>query len=83
MADLITIAGFSLIGGQAPNAGAAFVILKPWDQRTRPEEQIQGLIGKVRAQLSQFPEATIAAFNPPSIPGLGNTGGSHGQAAGI
>ena len=75
MADLITIAGFSLIGGRAPNAGAAFVILKPWDERTKKEEQIQGLLAKVRGQLAQFPEATIAAFNPPSIPGLGNTGG--------
>src|SRR3954447_6774336 len=43
VADLITIAGFSLIGGRAPNAGAAFVILKPWDERTKKEEQIQGL----------------------------------------
>ena len=75
VADLITIAGFSLIGGRAPNAGAAFVILKPWDERTKKEEQIQGLLAKVRGQLAAVPRGHHRGLQPARIPGLGNTGG--------
>src|SRR4051812_11852168 len=75
VADAITIAGFSLLGGNASNSGTSFVILKPWGERDDKATQIDGLLTKVRGELAAFPEATMSAFNPPSIPGLGSTGG--------
>ena len=75
VADVISISGFSPISGSTTNAGFAIVVLKPWDQRTTPQTGINGILGKVRAELAAMPQAQINAFNPPSIPGLGSTGG--------
>lgn len=74
---VFTVAGFDLLGGgQKSSAGAIFAVLNDWDQRTRPDQAIQAKIGKTFAVTGQkVPEATVLALNPPSIPGLGNTGG--------
>jgi len=76
VSDVISVAGFSLVGGSnAPNVGLSIVVLKPWDERTMPETQIDGILAGVRARLAALPAAMVTAFNPPSIPGLGTTGG--------
>src|SRR5690242_530920 len=76
VADTIALSGFSLISGtNQSNAGSVIAILKPWDQRTTPETQVQGIIGKLRGPMAAIPSAMVTAFNPPAIPGLGNTGG--------
>ncbi len=76
IADAIELSGFSLINGtQEPNAGAVIAILKPWGQRTKAATQVSGVIGALQKQFDAIPAATITAFNPPAIPGLGRTGG--------
>jgi multidrug efflux pump len=74
--DAIELSGFSLINGtQQPNAGAVIAILKPWGQRKGAGLSALGIIGKLQQQFNAIPAASIAAFNPPAIPGLGHTGG--------
>jgi HAE1 family hydrophobic/amphiphilic exporter-1 len=52
-----------------------FVTLKPWDQRTKREEQYREIETRLNQNLSQLPEGVAFDFSPPSIPGVGNAGG--------
>ena len=73
--DIITVAGYSLIGGAGPNNGLGIVMLKDWDERTTPELGLRGLIPRLQGQLWAMPDAQIMVFNPPPIPGLGTGSG--------
>ena len=76
VADTIALSGFSLISGtNQSNAGSVIAILKPWGDRGTADTQVQGIINKLRGPMAAIPSATVTAFNPPAIPGLGNTGG--------
>ncbi|MCU0526753.1 MAG: efflux RND transporter permease subunit [Elainella sp. Prado103] len=68
------VTGFSF-AGVAPNQGIMFTLLKPWEERTRPDQQVQALIQQVQGQFFSIPDAMIFALNPPAIQGLGNFGG--------
>lgn len=68
------VTGFSF-AGVAPNQGIMFTLLKPWEERTRPNQQVQALIQQIQGQFFAIPEAMIFALNPPAIQGLGNFGG--------
>ena len=71
------IAGFDLLGGgQKSSAGASFAVLKDWDQRKSSDQSVNAMVGAVFGFAAKnVPEASVVALNPPSIPGLGNTGG--------
>src|ERR1700676_4785265 len=56
------------------NSAVEFAILKPWDQRP-PEQNASNIVASVRPKLLQIPGAFALSFDPPSIPGLGTTGG--------
>ena len=76
VANVIELAGFSLVTStNASNAGSIIAILKPWGQRTSQSESSLGIIAALTPQFNALPSATIAAFNPPAIPGIGRTGG--------
>jgi hydrophobic/amphiphilic exporter-1 (mainly G- bacteria), HAE1 family len=68
------VTGFSF-AGVAPNQGIMFTLLKPWEERSRPEQQVGALIGQAQMGYFGIPEAQIFALNPPAIQGLGNFGG--------
>ncbi len=77
--DVFDVGGFSFTGS-APNRGIMFVQLQPWSSRTSADEQIGALLyyGKhaiVPQFAKQIPEATVLAFNPPAINGVGSFGG--------
>jgi hydrophobe/amphiphile efflux-1 (HAE1) family protein len=56
------------------NSAVEFAILKPWDQR--PADQgASNIVNSVRPKLLGLPGAIALSFDPPSIPGLGTTGG--------
>ena len=74
VAHVISIAGYSILSGAASNVGLQIAVLKPWKERGE-DETVDALLGRLRPHLAAVPQATIAAFNPPSIPGLGSTGG--------
>jgi HAE1 family hydrophobic/amphiphilic exporter-1 len=71
-----TVEGFSLLSQvQATYNAFFFVTLKPWDERKKASEQILPIRAHINAELSKLSEATAAAFSPPSIPGVGTSGG--------
>jgi multidrug efflux pump len=57
------------------NQATMFVPLHHWDERKNESEQVPGLIGAAFEEFAKIPEALVMAFNAPSIPGLGSTGG--------
>lgn len=73
--DIITVSGYSLIGGAGPNNGLGIMILKDWDERKDPELGLKSLIPRIQGQLWALPDAQIMVFNPPPIPGLGTGSG--------
>jgi hydrophobe/amphiphile efflux-1 (HAE1) family protein len=56
------------------NSAVEFAILKPWDERP-PEQNASRIVTAVLPKLLSIPEAIALSFDPPSIPGLGTTGG--------
>ena len=72
-----TVGGFSLLTRvSASYQGFFFVGLKPWSQRETPELEAKAIVGKLNGALAaQIPEAMAFTFMPPSIPGLGASGG--------
>ncbi|TIU93349.1 MAG: efflux RND transporter permease subunit, partial [Mesorhizobium sp.] len=70
-----SISGLNFLTSAAQsNSAVEFAILKPWDERG-PDQNASKLVAEVRNKLLQIPEAFALSFDPPSIPGLGTTGG--------
>ncbi len=73
--SVLGVSGFSLLSGVAENVGFGIAVLKPWDQRKGPNQQLDAIIGQAMGRLSSITTANIFAFAPPPIQGLGTTGG--------
>jgi len=71
---LFTVAGFSF-AGSGQNAGIAFVNLKDWSERTRPDQSVDAVIGRAYGAFAQIREAMVFAFAPPAIIELGTANG--------
>ena len=52
-----------------------FVLLKPWDERTKKEEQLDAVLAGTNKFLFSLKDAVAFGFNLPEIPGLGTTAG--------
>ncbi len=74
VSEVMAITGVSMIGGTGENVGMAFVVLKPWNERSSDEYSTK-ILNRLRAKLSQFPDAEVQLFEPPAIMGLGMSGG--------
>jgi HAE1 family hydrophobic/amphiphilic exporter-1/multidrug efflux pump len=73
IAHAFVAAGRDFIGGgNKPNAGTSFILLKDWDERKRTASQIAGDLTR---QAMGFNDGLAFVFNPPAIRGLGSTGG--------
>ena len=73
---VIAVTNFSLLTQvQSTNAGFFFVALKPWDARKSKQEQLDYIQGNLQKQLFANPDGIAFAFPPPSIPGIGTSGG--------
>ena len=76
IADILSIGGFNLLNGTLDTRSASLIIvLKPWDERNRPELEVDGLIRKVYIAMHKYPEIVAMPFNAPPIRGLSTTGG--------
>ncbi len=71
---VFTVAGFSF-AGMGQNMGMAFVDLKHWDERSRPDQAVKAIIGRAMGTFSQIKEAMVFPFNIPPIPALGTSTG--------
>jgi HAE1 family hydrophobic/amphiphilic exporter-1 len=70
-----SISGLNFLTSAAQsNSAVEFAILKPWDERP-PAQNASNIVALVRPKLLQIPGAIALSFDPPSIPGLGTTGG--------
>ncbi|MEQ8286106.1 efflux RND transporter permease subunit [Thalassospira sp.] len=71
---LFTVAGFSF-AGSGQNAGIAFVNMKDWSERTRPDQAVGAVIGRAYGAFAQIRDAMVFAFAPPAIIELGTANG--------
>jgi multidrug efflux pump len=72
--SLFTVQGFSF-GGFGQNTGVAFVSLKDWSERERPEQSVEAVAGRAMGNFMQIKDAFVFAFSPPAVPELGVSGG--------
>jgi len=71
--NVVSFTGFDFLGGgYKNNAATIFVTQSHWDDR---QVSTQELVGELFGKTASIKEALVLAFNPPAIPGLGNTGG--------
>ncbi len=72
---IISAPGRSLTAGEGENLGQAIITLVDWNKRKTPETQIKNIQAEITKRCSVIPDATVTAFVPPAIAGLGATGG--------
>ena len=64
----------NIIGFAGENTAFIVAQLEPWSKRGRKESS-DAVVANIRARFANFPAATVVAFQPTSIPGLGSFGG--------
>lgn len=72
--SLFTVTGFNF-AGRGQNSGFAFVMLKPWEQRTAPGQSVQELVQRAQKRFFGFRDGMVFAFAPPSVMELGTANG--------
>ena len=74
--SVTSVIGFSLLSvTQNTYSAFFFVNLKPWDERKAPNQQFGAILGGVTGGLSKVRQGIAFSFPPPSIPGVGTSGG--------
>lgn len=71
VAELNSTAGYGLISGESSAAGNIIMKLKPWSERTRKDQSVNAVIGKVYALTADIKDATVFAMAPAMIAGYG------------
>src|SRR5690242_20302818 len=71
-----SVIGFSLLS-RVQNTYSAFFFVteKPWDERTKPEEQYTAIRSHITQSLAGVKDGVAFSFAPPAIPGVGTSGG--------
>lgn len=72
--SVFTVSGFSF-AGNGQNNGLAFVSLKDWSERKRPDLKMTAILGKAMGKFSTIKEGMVFAFGPPAVVELGNASG--------
>jgi multidrug efflux pump len=76
MGDITQIDGFSLVDGSVMSNGSLlFAALKPYDERGGKGDDSFSVVKDMEQKLSGIKEGMVFPISPPSIPGLGTTGG--------
>ena len=76
IAHFAALGGLNFIsGGSKSNSGTMFVQLKPWDERLKESEKLQGVIAELNKRFQAIQGAKIVVISPPAVPGLGAAGG--------
>ncbi|MBV8091367.1 MAG: efflux RND transporter permease subunit, partial [Alphaproteobacteria bacterium] len=76
--NVIAISGMSVLDNYADlaNAGVSFVVLKPWDQRSKAKgTDILSIAEHLQNALNAAPDGRLFIVPPPPIQGIGNAGG--------
>ena len=75
---VIAISGMSILDNSASlaNGGTAFVMLKPWSERTKANGgDLASLYQHLQGALQSVPDGRALVLVPPPIQGIGNAGG--------
>ena len=75
---VISVTGMSLLDNSADlfNAGAAWVMLKPFGERLKAKDQdLLSIYKRLSAALGNLPDGQARVLPPPAIQGIGNAGG--------
>ena len=66
-----------LNSGTTSNCGSIFCMLKPWEERKLPEQQIPGIMNVIRKKIADagIKNANIVVIPPPPISGIGQAAG--------
>lgn len=73
--NMFAVQGFNFLSGSGQNMGMAFIVLKDWKERTRPDQSAAAISGKLMGGFMGIRDATIFAVSPPAIPSLGTSNG--------
>jgi hydrophobe/amphiphile efflux-1 (HAE1) family protein len=77
VAHAVNIVGFSgATFTNAPNAGAVFFVLEPFEERAGdPQKTVAAIQGALFQRLAGIQEALVLVVQPPPVRGVGNAGG--------
>ncbi len=78
MEQVIALSGMSVLDNSADvaNAGTAWIMLKPFDERTKAKGQdLISIYQNVTKALASLPDGEAFVLPPPPIQGIGNAGG--------
>jgi HAE1 family hydrophobic/amphiphilic exporter-1 len=70
----LTVSGMSL-SGQGQNAGLAFINLRDWKLRDRPDRKVVAVAGRAMQEFAKIRNAMVFAFAPPAVVELGQAKG--------
>ncbi len=74
--DVAAVNGFSLVDGTfRNNAAVVFPAMRPFDERKDASQLTFNVLPRLNQKFAALKEGFVFAINPPSIPGLGSTGG--------
>lgn len=71
----MSVIGWAMISGNAESTGMVIVALKPWAERTDPDQSVWSIQKKVQEIAARYHEGKFLAMVPPPIQGLGVSGG--------
>lgn len=69
------VAGYSMMGGQAPSGGMLIIRLKNWDERPDEEDYISAVIADIYRRTANVHSAKLFAFAQPTIMGYSTGSG--------
>lgn len=69
------VAGYSMMGGQAPSGGMLIIKLKNWDERPDVEDYISAVIADIYRRTANVHSAKLFAFAQPTIMGYSTGSG--------
>ncbi len=73
--NTVLVNGYSLLNGSAPNGAMIIVVLDNWSERTEETLSADGILKQILGVAYGEAAASIVAFNPPPITGLGMSAG--------
>lgn len=72
---VITVAGYSMLGGGGENVALGVIGLKNWSERKTKSLSIEGITNTLTQKYRNNSNAELNFFAPPSVPGIGQSNG--------
>lgn len=75
VANSVIVNGYSMLSGSGSNGAMIIVNLETWDDRPTEALSADGILQRILGIANQEASASVIAFNPPPISGLGMSAG--------